>query len=112
MTGVSLPVDHVGTGAYGLPMPTWRDVRDSLERIYGAAGTAVWQRLAHEAGIVEHDHGRESSDQRRKSLERMLTAMEADGDPVVALCGLAVAIRLVSYDHLSAVQAAIRRSQS
>lgn len=102
MTG-SLPSPD--TGAYGLPMPTWRDARESLERVYGPAGAAVWERLVRQAGTAAHDHGRES-------LERVLAVMAADGDPVVTLCGSSMLIRLASYDHLSAVHAAIRRSQS
>jgi hypothetical protein len=90
--------------AYGLAMPTCRDVRDSLERIYGPSGAAVWERLVRESGIDGHEQGPEA-------LRRLLVAMEANDDPVVALCGTSMAIRLTSFDHLSAAHAAIRRSQ-
>ncbi len=91
--------------AYGLAEPRVQDAREALGRIFRDDAAELWERLLLSAGLT----GAEGD---RASLERVLAAMNAVGDPVVALSARALAVRLAAYDHLSAAQTTNRRAQS
>lgn len=81
--------------AYGLRQPTVADARASLERIYGPdEAPSIWAELAL-SGRVAID------------IDEVVTTMLASSHDVVRLCGQALQIRLRSYAHLSAAQAAV-----
>jgi hypothetical protein len=89
--------------AYGLAPPTVKDAHTALQRIYRDTADALWTRLLEQTGLT----GTESD---RASLDTLLAAMTATGNPVIALSARALAVRVASYDHLSAAQATVRRS--
>ena len=80
---------------YDLARPTVGQVRQSLERLVPDDFETVWTGLLEESGI----HGCE---QDRESLERLLTVMTLSVHPITAICARAQAVRLASFDHLSA----------
>ena len=80
---------------YDLARPTVGQVRQSLERLVPNDFETVWTGLLEESGI----HGTE---QDRESLERLLTVMTLSVHPITAICARAQAVRLASFDHLSA----------
>jgi hypothetical protein len=80
---------------YDLARPTVGHVRQSLERLVPEDFDSVWNGLLEESGI----HGFE---QDRESLERLLTVMTLSVHPITAICARAQAVRLASFDHLSA----------
>ncbi|GAA3293337.1 hypothetical protein Dvina_20210 [Dactylosporangium vinaceum] len=90
-----------GTGAYGLAEPTLADARAALAAVFGSEdGNAKWQHLLHGAGLT----GAETDS---AALSRLIAAMRG-ADPVTALCGQSLAIRLDSYTRLSATHDLLR----
>ncbi len=84
------------TSAYGLGMPTMADARACVDRVYRDSADEMWVRLRGEARLTGHeDDG--------AALRRLIEAAEAAGDPVLTLVGRAQAIRLESFERLSAV---------
>jgi len=62
----------------------------------------VWAGLLRSAGLDgTPPHGDDA-------VERVVAAMKASGDPVIALCARAVTIRLSSYEHLTAAAEIVR----
>jgi len=83
--------------AYGFIQPTAEEARRSLERIYGAATPPVWAALVQQAGVAPLGTFDVATE-----VARLTEAFLHSGDPVVALCGRALQIRVDSYRHLTA----------
>jgi hypothetical protein len=80
---------------FDLARPTVGQVRQSLARLAPEDFESVWSDLCQETGI-------RGTEQDRESLERLLTVMTLSVHPITAICARAQAVRLASFDHLSA----------
>ena len=89
-------MDNSPGGAYGLAQPQLADVRASLTKVFGERVDPIWVRLLSTAGLT----GTETD---LDSLTRLGQAMLASDQPVVALCGRGLVIRLASFAHLRSV---------
>ncbi|MDG6109282.1 hypothetical protein Daura_26385 [Dactylosporangium aurantiacum] len=95
---------HQAPGPYGLRPPSVTEARASLYAVFGAQTDEIWQRLTHRAGMP-------STGGDDAALPRLMEAMRADHDPVVALCAQSLHIRLSTYQHLTAAHETIRSAQ-
>ena len=81
--------------AYGLRRPDLQEAQDSVRRVCADRAEQIWAALLQRAGL----HGDETDE---SAVRRMIEAMGGCGDPLVALCSRALAIRLSSFEHLAA----------
>jgi len=81
------------SAAYGFGSPTLTGVADMFSRVYGA-GSDVWDTLLRQAG------GAHAPD----AVDRLARVALDHDDPVVALCGRALAIELETVTRLGAVR--------
>jgi hypothetical protein len=87
--------------AYGLRRPDLAEAQAAVERVCTDRAAAIWAALLQRAGL----RGDETDE---AALIRMIEAMTRLGDPVVALCARALAIRSTSFEHLAATQTIVR----
>ncbi len=89
--------------AYGLRRPDLAEARSAIERVCGDRAEQVW-----EAALGRCRGGAGSE----PGLPEMIQALSGLGDPVVALCARAIAIRLSSFEHLAATQDLVRSTDA
>lgn len=92
---IALPHPPPGgsTGPYGLPRPDLDEAHLALAEVYAEITDRVWHQLLRSAGLS----GRETDPE---SLDRLIDAMK-DCDPITALCGRSLAIRVASFDAIA-----------
>ena len=90
-----------GAAAYGLAAVVVADARQALGRVLGDRADEEWSLLSDRAGVT----GAETDPE---AVDRVIRAMQAWPDPVVALCGRSLLIRVSSHRHLSATQDLVR----
>ncbi|GAA3385343.1 hypothetical protein [Cryptosporangium minutisporangium] len=77
----------------GLTRPDVAEARRAVDRIYGSQAAGIWAELLVAAGL-------DGTETDPAAIDRLLDAMRSAA-PVTALCGEALAIRVVSYDRLA-----------
>lgn len=88
-----------GRVAYGLARPTLQSIRAALLFVFDG-DERIWTSLLAEAGRADGSVDRDD-------VRRVIDVMCGSGDRIVAVCGRAQRIRLVSYDRLAAVATAL-----
>lgn len=81
------------TGPYGLARPDLDEAHLALAEIYAEVTDQRWHQLLRKADLT----GRETDPE---SLDRLLEEMK-DGDPIIALCGRSLGIRVASFDAIA-----------
>jgi hypothetical protein len=92
---INLPHPPPGgsTGPYGLARPDLDEAHMALAEIYAEVTDQLWHQLLQKAGLT----GREIDPD---SLDLVLEEMK-NGDPITALCGRSLAIRVASFDAIA-----------
>lgn len=89
---------------YGLTLPTLADARQGLLDAFADDPTVVpdlWSGLLAAAGLSASATGGATG---LDAIERLVDAFCRHADPVVALCGRALRIRVSTYTHLLAAR--------
>jgi HEAT repeat protein len=81
------------TGPYGLARPDLDEAHMALAEIYAEVTDQLWAKLLREANL----DGRETDPE---ALDKILEIMK-DSDPITALCGRSLAIRVASFDAIA-----------
>jgi putative intracellular protease/amidase len=84
------------SNAYGLEQPTLADARNAVYRVFpGAQGDDRWPALLATAGLAGNETDLEA-------VQRLVRAMTASRQAVIALCARSLNVRVAAYRHLSA----------
>ncbi|MFI5933964.1 hypothetical protein [Actinoplanes sp. NPDC051494] len=84
---------------YHMRRPDLAEARQALDQLYGHGTGELWQKLLTQAGLTGHETD-------PSAVQRLADVMLA-GDPVLALSGRALVIRIKSYDYLAAAAAVV-----
>ncbi|HET6484620.1 MAG TPA: hypothetical protein VFG35_31895 [Actinoplanes sp.] len=95
-----LASDASPTGPYRLKCPTIADAHAAMTRLYGAQVDGIWAGVLAQASLRGSETG-------LADVKRLIAAMIA-ADPVTALCGRSLAIRLSAFEHLSIARTVIQ----
>jgi hypothetical protein len=87
------PPPGASTGPYGLARPDLDEAHQALAEIYAEVTDQLWAKMLQKANLS----GRETDAQ---ALDRILELMKAS-DPITALCGRSLAIRVASFDAIA-----------
>lgn len=88
--------------AYGLRRPDLLEARAAIERVCGDRAGEVW-----DTAVRRCPAGPDGE----PGLGALIEALTRSGDPVVALCARALAIRLSSFEHLAATHDLVRSTR-
>lgn len=89
--------------AYGLRRPDLAEARRAIERVCGDRADQIWE------AALRRCPGDPGSP---PPLAAVIDALVGLGDPVVALCARALAIRLSSFEHLAATHDLVRSADA
>ncbi|GAA2532089.1 hypothetical protein [Winogradskya humida] len=84
---------------YHMRRPDLAEAKAALEKLYGHTAAEIWQRLLTQSGLT----GKETDPD---AVRRLADTMVAS-DPVLALSGRALMIRVKSYEYLQAAASAV-----
>jgi hypothetical protein len=87
------PPPGATSGPYGLPRPDLDEAHHALAEIYAEITDRIWHQLLRETRLT----GRETDPD---ALDRVIEAMKA-GDPITALCGRSLEIRVAAFDAIA-----------
>ncbi|WP_067501081.1 hypothetical protein [Actinoplanes sp. TFC3] len=89
--------------AYHMSRPDLAEAKAAVEKLYGHRARDVWPGLLNRAGLSGHETD-------PAAIERLTEAM-LGADPVLALCGRSLVIRLKSYEYLRAAATVIAEAK-